>query len=1017
VPGPARSSRILTSAALALVFLASPSPAAAAPDVGYEGPSYVGLTTSAPTGEKPESKLWFNDGSWWGSLFHSATGTYRIHRLDVPSQTWVNTGTLLDPRPNTKADTLWHAASGKLYVASHVMSSSGGSASTAESSRLYRYSYNTSTRTYSLDANFPVLINSAKSESLVIDRDSNGRLWATWVQGRQVYVNRTVCNPGCDDRSWGTPFVPNVNGVHPDSTSVSSDDISSIVAFGGSKVGLMWSNQSQSAVYFAVHDDSAGDTSWQASRTAIQGAGVADDHINLATLQADDGGRVYAVIKTSHSSSSAPLIMVLVRNPSTGNWASYVHSTKQYNQTRPILLIDETAARVHVFTSDTGGGGIYHKSTPISNISFTNGKGTLVMWDDSARDVNDATSTKQNVTSATGLVVLASNDTTSRYWHHYDPLGGTAPPPQPSAPVANFTATPTSGTAPLAVTFTDTSTNSPTSWAWDFDNNGSVDSTAQHPTHTYSSAGTYTVKLTASNSAGSNTVTKAGFITVGTSGGGGGTLIFVPVADAKTSQSSPTKNYGTTTDLRLRLTTKQSWNSYLKFDVTGLSGTVSSAKLRLYVTTGSPSGGRAHQVSNSWTESGITWNTAPALSGLPLSTLGSVAGGTWAEYDVTASVVGNGTLSLGLTTDSGSSVIYSSREGSNPPQLVVTTGGGTAPPPQPSAPVADFTATPTSGTAPLAVAFTDTSTNGPTSWAWDFDNNGSVDSTAQHPSHTYSAAGTYTVKLTVSNSAGSHTVTKTGFITVGAPPPQPSAPVADFTATPTSGTAPLAVAFTDTSTNGPTSWAWDFDNNGSVDSTAQHPSHTYSAAGTYTVKLTVSNSAGSHTVTKTGFITVGTSGGGGGTLTFTPIADAYVVQDKPNNNYGTATTLRVRFTSSQTHYAYLRFDVSGLASSVSSAKLRLYVTDPSWDGGSVYSVSSSWTESGITWSNAPAITGSPLGSTGAVATGAWVEVDVTSAVAGNGSVSFALRSGASDSALYSSREGSNPPQLVVTTGS
>jgi trimeric autotransporter adhesin len=659
-----------------LFLLANPLVAAAAPDVGYEGPSYAGLSTSAPTGEKPESKLWWNDGSWWGSLFDTGTTTYRIHRLDLASQTWVNTGTLLDPRPNTKADTLWHSASGKLYVASHVMSSSGSSASTAESSRLYRYSYNASTKTYTLDANFPVLINAAKSEALVIDRDSTGRLWATWVQGRQVWVNRTVCNPTCDDRTWGTPFVPSVNGVHPNSTSVSSDDISAIVAFGGNRVGLMWSNQSQSAVYFAIHDDSAGDTTWQASRTAIQGSGVADDHINLATLQADDGGRVYAVIKTSHSSSSAPLIMVLVRSPSSGEWTSHVHSTKQYNQTRPILTIDESAARLHIFTSDTGGGGIYHKSTPISNISFTDGKGTLVMWDDDARKLNDATSTKQNVSNATGLVVLASNDSTSRYWHHYDALGGTPPPPQPSAPVANFTATPTSGTAPLAVSFTDTSTNSPTSWAWDFDGNGTTDSTAQHPTHTYTAAGTYTVRLTASNSAGSNTVTKSGYITVGSStGGGGGTLTFTSAADAYVVQDKPNNNYGSASTLRVRFTSSQTHHAYLRFDVSGLGGSVTSAKLRLYVTDPSWDGGSVYSVSNSWTESTITWNTAPAISGTPLGSTGSVATGTWVEVDVTAAVTGNGSVSFALRNAASDSALYSSREGTNPPQLVVTTGG------------------------------------------------------------------------------------------------------------------------------------------------------------------------------------------------------------------------------------------------------------------------------------------------------------------------------------------------------
>jgi PKD repeat protein len=79
-------------------------------------------------------------------------------------------------------------------------------------------------------------------------------------------------------------------------------------------------------------------------------------------------------------------------------------------------------------------------------------------------------------------------------------------------PVADFTATPTSGTAPLAVSFTDTSTGSPTSWSWDFGDGGT--STAQNPSHTYSSAGTYDVSMTATNAAGSDTKTRVGEVVV-----------------------------------------------------------------------------------------------------------------------------------------------------------------------------------------------------------------------------------------------------------------------------------------------------------------------------------------------------------------------------------------------------------------------------------------------------------------------------------------------------------------------
>jgi hypothetical protein len=91
----------------------------------------------------------------------------------------------------------------------------------------------------------------------------------------------------------------------------------------------------------------------------------------------------------------------------------------------------------------------------------------------------------------------------------------TLPPPEP--PIADFTASPLSGSAQLKVNFTDTSTNFPTSWAWDFDNNGTIDSTARNPSYTYTSAGTYSVKLTVSNAAGSDSELKAGYIVVSTS--------------------------------------------------------------------------------------------------------------------------------------------------------------------------------------------------------------------------------------------------------------------------------------------------------------------------------------------------------------------------------------------------------------------------------------------------------------------------------------------------------------------
>jgi len=165
-------------AALLLVFAGT---AAADPgDVGHQDQSYSG--TSSPTGTKrAESVLWWNDGSWWASMYDATSGDHHIFRLDLSTQKWIDTATAIDTRSSTHADVLWDGA--HLYVASHGYVSDGEAAVSGTPSYLYRYSYDPATKKYSLDTGFPVSINNYKTETLVIDKDSTGKLWATWQQG------------------------------------------------------------------------------------------------------------------------------------------------------------------------------------------------------------------------------------------------------------------------------------------------------------------------------------------------------------------------------------------------------------------------------------------------------------------------------------------------------------------------------------------------------------------------------------------------------------------------------------------------------------------------------------------------------------------------------------------------------------------------------------------------------------------------------------------------------------------
>ncbi|OGO00443.1 MAG: hypothetical protein A2Y59_06265 [Chloroflexi bacterium RBG_13_52_14] len=168
-----------------------------------------------------------------------------------------------------------------------------------------------------------------------------------------------------------------------------------------------------------------------------------------------------------------------------------------------------------------------------------------------------------------------------------------------------------------------------------------------------------------------------------------------------------------------------------------------------------------------------------------------------------------------------------------------------------SGPEAKFTAEPLTGYPPLAVQFTDSSTGEVQAWEWDFDNDGMIDSTEQNPQYTYEEPGNYTVSLTVSSPNGNNTVTQTEYIKV-----MPCPRFADFIAEPTSGVGTTIVQFTDMSTVEVSSWAWDFQSDGIVDSNEQNPSHVYAQNGVYSVTLTITTPTCDDTITKYDYISI-----------------------------------------------------------------------------------------------------------------------------------------------------------------
>jgi Ca2+-binding RTX toxin-like protein len=390
------------------LMVAGLAPGIARGDIGFQGRAYAAGTSGPPTTSKPESKLWFAHGVWWAVMAKPAGNNvdYHIYRLNLRPQRWVDTGVLVDARASTRQDVL--VAGGKVFVASHkyVGATSNTVAGPNDEMRLYRFSF--SGGSYTLDTGFPTIIDPEKSETLVIDADTAGILWATWVQadgsGHHVYVKSTAgdcVGGGAGNCAWGGATVLD---------NVGADDISSVVRF-GANVGVMWSNTSVGVgeIRFSVRPFSSIEHVLGAANPKL-----ADDHINLKAL----GGTVYAVTKTKFRGSDKAGT-VLNRRAANGTWINRIVSRASLEHTRPILLLDQQHNRIRVFEGSIHNTAIYMKQSRLNHIAFPeSAAGTRVLVDSGSR-MGNPTSTKQTISNTTRLIVVATNPTTKRYWHAY----------------------------------------------------------------------------------------------------------------------------------------------------------------------------------------------------------------------------------------------------------------------------------------------------------------------------------------------------------------------------------------------------------------------------------------------------------------------------------------------------------------------------------------------------------------------------------------------------------------------
>lgn len=388
---------------------------------------------------------------------------------------------------------------------------------------------------------------------------------------------------------------------------------------------------------------------------------------------------------------------------------------------------------------------------------------------------------------------------------------------------ADFTATPVLGSAPLTVAFTNTSTTGHTpiiSYHWDFGD--STTATNEHPQHTYGANGNYTVRLIVHDGFSASTNGKPQYIQVqelvsnawddmesssaysgGIIGNNGGSGFGVWQAGSLTdggtwwggtdvagahclgvwaNQADVGKQYSLRRAFAVAITNQATisvkirasanlWN-WTEARIAFILRTDNSAdhsveqRLALYFAYNGSAGklywydGSDHESSVTYTHNHI-YNFVITVNPLSNSYSFTVTD----DNDSNNKTTQSGTLTGTSGAPLGSFAIYqklgTTQHDVHWDNFCVAAYQNHL--------HASFTAAPTNGPAPLAVQFTDASLGNPTAWAWDMDNNGSVDATTQHPLWTYPTAGTYSVRLTVSNGANAATLTKSAYVIAGTP--------------------------------------------------------------------------------------------------------------------------------------------------------------------------------------------------------------------------------------------------------
>jgi len=428
----------------------------------------------------------------------------------------------------------------------------------------------------------------------------------------------------------------------------------------------------------------------------------------------------------------------------------------------------------------------------------------------------------------------------------------------------HFVAWPRAGFPGLEVGFENQTSEPITSWDWDF-GDGSAHSTDRDPTHTYTAVGDYTVTLTASGPLGTGEMVRESVVS-----------IFDVFADDFSGPEVDRNKWELLGERvsceggSLEVISRYWWEQGVKSEaycerpgpgeIIVVEGSFwftersapSTAVVHLRRTDGNGEDDYALSFGHSGSpgvSDGVSFGGTADSTALPSCSVGEFETGEHVGWRMHVLPVG---CDVFIDVGSGWEWQHGVSEGEHAFQLIIEGRDGWNSPTgiaywddisisrEPQSVAAYFSASERAGPVPLTVEFADHSRGDIDTWVWDFGDSTDV-SYEQHPVHTYADGGSYTVTLDVSGPAGQDIEVRESFVI--------ASELADFTASPDVGPAPLTVQFTDASSAGVTSWDWDF-GDGSPHSSDMNPEHTYTMPGEYAVTLSVEGASGSGSTTR-----------------------------------------------------------------------------------------------------------------------------------------------------------------------